>query len=187
MLLPHRAGDVAHLRVQRGERSGGPGSGKSTTAAEMFAELKKRGVSCELITEYVKQWAWRGTPITDWDDIYITAKQLRRESACYGKVDYIITDSPLWLGAIYEQIYRPGSQVMSGIADELRARQEAAGLRIVECFVKRNKPFVQEGRYEDEQAARRVDALCLEWLQMTAPDFHIVDGVQDVLRAAGIT
>lgn len=164
--------------------SGGPGSGKSTTAAAVFAALKGRGVSCELITEYVKQWAWRGTPIGPWDDIYITAKQLRRESACYGKVDVVVTDSPLWLGAIYERVYRPDSHIMAAMAHELRARQAVAGLRVIECFVKRSKPFVQAGRYESEDQARRVDALCREWLTAHAGSagYHIVDGVEDVLR-----
>lgn len=166
--------------------SGGPGSGKSTTAAEVFARMKHANLSCELITEYVKAWAWRGTPIGPWDDIYITAKQLRRESACYGKVDYVITDSPLWLGAIYERLYRPDSALLATVANDLRVRQLQAGLRIVECFVKRTKPFVQAGRYEDEAAARRVDAYCQEWLSAVVGEYHVVQDASDVLRAAGV-
>jgi len=166
--------------------SGGPGSGKSTTAASVFAAMKTAGISCELITEYVKTWAWRGEKIGAWDDIYITAKQLRRESACYGKVDYVITDSPLWLGAMYERLYRPDSHIMAAIAHETRARQAAAGLNVVECFVKRTKPFVQAGRYEDEAAARRVDAYCQEWLSAHAETYHVVQDAGDVLHAAGM-
>ena len=33
---------------------GGPGCGKSTIAAELFSRLKKMGVTCELVTEYIK-------------------------------------------------------------------------------------------------------------------------------------
>ena len=33
---------------------GGPCSGKSTIAAELFARLKKMGVHCELVSEYIK-------------------------------------------------------------------------------------------------------------------------------------
>ena len=33
---------------------GGPSSGKSTTAAWLFAQLKDRQASIELVTEYVK-------------------------------------------------------------------------------------------------------------------------------------
>ena len=31
----------------------GPCSGKSTISAELFARLKKMGVKCELVTEYI--------------------------------------------------------------------------------------------------------------------------------------
>ena len=34
---------------------GGPCSGKSTIAAELFARLKKMGIHCELVSEYIKQ------------------------------------------------------------------------------------------------------------------------------------
>lgn len=37
---------------------GGPGIGKSATAAKLFAKLKEGGVNAGLVTEYVKQWAW---------------------------------------------------------------------------------------------------------------------------------
>ena len=37
---------------------GGPGTGKSTTAAALFAEMKIRGVNCEYIQEYAKDKAW---------------------------------------------------------------------------------------------------------------------------------
>jgi len=38
----------------------GPGAGKSTTSAKIFAALKDRGECAELIQEYVKTWAWEG-------------------------------------------------------------------------------------------------------------------------------
>ena len=34
---------------------GGPCSGKSTIASELFACLKKMGIRCELVTEYIKE------------------------------------------------------------------------------------------------------------------------------------
>ena len=33
---------------------GGPGSGKSTTAAGLFYNLKKLGINCEMALEYAK-------------------------------------------------------------------------------------------------------------------------------------
>lgn len=157
---------------------GGPGSGKSTTAAGVFAELKQRGISCELITEWVKTWAWRGEKIGPFDDVYITAKQLRRESACYGRVDYIITDAPLGLGAVFESIYKPGSSMMHALCGELRARQLRAGLRIMDLLIQRTNPYVQAGRWEDEEKARQVDDACAAYL---APfGFSVARTIDDI-------
>ncbi len=165
---------------------GGPGSGKSTTAAAVFTDMKQRGISCELVREYVKTWAWRGGKIGEWDDVYITAKQLRNESALYGKVEYIITDSPLSLGQLYERLYKPGSTTMAQLCASLRDRQRAAGLRVVDCLVRRTKPYVAAGRWEDETAARRIDAYALDLLQQTAPGWRVIDTPEDVLRAVGV-
>jgi tRNA uridine 5-carbamoylmethylation protein Kti12 len=129
---------------------GGPGSGKSTTAADLFARMKLKGISCELVREYVKNWAWRGDKIGPWDDVYIFAKQLRLESCLYGKVEYIITDSPIEIGALYEQLYNPDSTFMQDVVLAARNRQIAAGIRIEDFLIRRNKAYVKEGRYQDE-------------------------------------
>ena len=39
---------------------GGPGVGKSTLAASIFAFMKKRGDNVELVQEFVKQFAYLG-------------------------------------------------------------------------------------------------------------------------------
>lgn len=147
----------------------------------MTTLINRRGVSCELITEWVKTWAWRGEKIGPFDDVYITAKQLRRESACYGKVDYIITDSPIGLGAVFESIYKPGSLMMNALCNDLRARQLAAGVRILDIMIQRTKPYVQAGRWENERKARDVDAECLRYLADFGFGFGIARGPDDVL------
>lgn len=158
---------------------GGPGSGKSTTAAAVFAAMKMAGHSAELVTEYVKMWAWRGERIGAFDDVYITAKQLRRESSLYGRVEYIVTDSPLSLGQLYERLYKPDQSTMADLCASLRARQAAAGLRVVDVFIRRMKPYVAAGRWEDESAARKIDAFAKELLVEIAEadgSFRVVDG-----------
>src|SRR4051812_8750331 len=87
---------------------GGPGVGKSTLAAEIFVTLKKRGIEVELIQEYVKAWAWDGKPVGTFDQLYILAKQLKLETRLYGKVDVVVTDSPLLFSPIYERFYGGG-------------------------------------------------------------------------------
>ena len=81
---------------------GGPGVGKSTAAAGLFYEMKKRQLSVELVTEYAKDMVWeKRWNILD-DQLYILAKQHRRIArlAEHG-IEYVITDSPISLGLVY--------------------------------------------------------------------------------------
>ena len=43
---------------------GGPGSGKSTSAAGVFSLLKTHGVNAELVTEFAKDLVWEGRDVT---------------------------------------------------------------------------------------------------------------------------
>jgi hypothetical protein len=166
----------------------GAGAGKSTTAADTFARMKRAGLSVELVTEYVKTQAWQGIPIGPWDDVIIFAEQLRRESVLYGKVDYIVTDSPLGLSAVYERHYHASQCTMRDLVCAVLKRQEAAGIKRVNCLLKRHPGvFDGAGRYETEAGARAVDRLVEEHLRMGRNrPFHFVDGASDVLRAAGL-
>lgn len=81
---------------------GGPGVGKSTTAAGLFYEMKKAGLNVELVTEYAKDMVWEGRHNILEDQIYIFAKQQRRISRLRGHgIDWVITDSPIPLGLVY--------------------------------------------------------------------------------------
>lgn len=82
---------------------GAPGSGKSTGAAWVFAQLKMFNVNCELITEYAKDKTWEGNHVALDCQEYIFGKQSFRLKRCRDKVDVIVTDSPLPLGIFYNQ------------------------------------------------------------------------------------
>jgi len=43
---------------------GGPGAGKSTTAALLFAEMKSGGFKVELVTEVAKDFVWEDRSTT---------------------------------------------------------------------------------------------------------------------------
>jgi hypothetical protein len=81
---------------------GGPGAGKSTTAAGLFFEMKKRQIEVELVTEYAKDMTWEKRTNVLSDQLYILAKQNRRVQRLKGQVEWVITDSPLLLGLIYK-------------------------------------------------------------------------------------
>lgn len=79
---------------------GPPGAGKSTTAAGLFSMMKLKGLKAELVTEYAKDLVYKGW-LDDLDSNYIFAKQYRKQAILEGKVDYIVTDSPLLLSLHY--------------------------------------------------------------------------------------
>lgn len=82
----------------------GPCAGKSTVAADLFSRLKRRGVNVELVTEYAKDVVWEGRHNILKDQLYVVAKQNRRLERLRGKVDIVITDSPLLLCAVYSEM-----------------------------------------------------------------------------------
>lgn len=138
---------------------GGPGTGKSTSAAYLYYLLKKQGANVELVREYVKDWAWEKRTINTYDQIYFLGKQVRRESMLYGKVDYIVTDSPVMMNLYYAQKYCTLSLAEGIRSATLSFYRQAAedGHKHIHVFLKRTKPYVGEGRYQSELEAKEMD------------------------------
>jgi len=136
---------------------GGSGLGKSTTAAGLYHRMKLDGKNVELVREYVKNWAWDGKKVGQYDQIYIFGKQARSEYMLYEKVDYIITDSPIILSPVYEKFYNNGQSMIEEAAIKFLEKAENNGIKHVNFLLERQKPFNPEGRYETEEQAKQVD------------------------------
>jgi hypothetical protein len=80
---------------------GGPGIGKSTRAASLFARLKRAGVEAEYVTEYAKELVWNGQIDALENQLTVLGEQWRRLSELDGKVEVVINDSPPLLCSIY--------------------------------------------------------------------------------------
>ena len=84
---------------------GGPGIGKSSIAAGITYKLKKRHISANNPYEFPKKLAWDNNMEAISDQLYVFANQHRGIVSCYGKVDYIVIDSPILFSLIYHTLY----------------------------------------------------------------------------------
>jgi energy-coupling factor transporter ATP-binding protein EcfA2 len=83
---------------------GAPSSGKSSLAALVFGLLKLENQNCELIREYAKDLVWAGQDMKKASpeiELDIFVNQTKRERLVKGKVEYMVSDSPLLLNAFY--------------------------------------------------------------------------------------
>lgn len=144
----------------------GPGAGKSTLSAQLFAELKMRGMCSEMIAEYAKEWAWDGKKIHPIDEMIIYGRQLERERRFYARENMIaITDRPLELSCVYAAMYAPHRiDVMKQIVSFDREEARLLGATFLNVYVTREKEYTQEGRYESEEQALKVDNLTKKYV-----------------------
>lgn len=154
---------------------GGSGIGKSTTAAGLYHEMKLQGTNVELVREYVKNWAWDGKKVGQYDQIYIFGKQSRSEYMLYGKVDYIITDSPILLSPIYEKYYNNGESMIEEAAIKFLNKAKNNGVEHINFLLERKKQYNPEGRYETEEQAKQVDLEVRKFMVDHSIDYKLIN------------
>jgi predicted ATPase len=152
---------------------GGPGSGKSTTAAGLFFAMKLMGLRCELVTEYAKELVYD----ENWSDLkkqlHVLAEQEKRQRRLVDKVDFIITDAPLITGIAY--ITDPRDQY----AVEESAHSLFAHYNNINFIIKRVKPYAGYGRTQTEDEARAKDQLLIDEIWKDEPIEATVPGDKD--------
>jgi hypothetical protein len=79
----------------------GPGAGKSTTAAALFARMKRLRFNVELVTEYAKDLTYEKNWSRLHNQLNVLSSQNFRIERLTGQTEYVITDSPLPLSLIY--------------------------------------------------------------------------------------
>lgn len=126
---------------------GAPGSGKSTGAAYIFSQLKMAGINAELVTEFAKDKVWEENSEVFKPDnqCYLFGKQFYRMSRCRGKVDVIITDSPLPLCIHYNKSWVLGESFNNVVMNCFRSFNN------INFFLLRDKPYNPKGRLQTEE------------------------------------
>jgi len=143
---------------------GGPGCGKSTTAAGIFYHLKNKGYKIEFVTEYAKDLVWEDR-VSDLEiQIYIFAKQYRKMlTVASHKVDYIVTDSPLLLSAVYG--HNDSDNFKSLVFEKYKEFDN------IDFMLSRAKPYALFGRTQTEKQAVELDERIQDYLKLKKVPF----------------
>ena len=155
---------------------GGPSVGKSTMCAHVFAELKWRGINCEMSREYAKDVVWEGSlDILD-DQLHVFGEQYHRLHRLVGKVDIILTDSPLLLSLIY------GKKLPQEFRDlVLHQFNSFNNFNIV---LTRQKRFNPAGRVHNEEQSHRLDDEICNLLKDLNVAYICLPGERDAVNDA---
>jgi hypothetical protein len=132
--------------------TGAPGAGKSTGAAIIFAELKKRGINVELVTEFAKDKTWEHNATALTCQEYVFGKQSYRLARCRNDVDVIVTDSPLPLGLVYNNNPALDHHFTAVVLNVFNTYEN------INFFINRVKPYNPKGR---NQTAEESDQLSI--------------------------
>ena len=173
---------------------GGPGSGKSTTAAGLFYMMKIKGLNVELNTEYAKQLLFEGRleGMLDRQE-YIYAKQHAKLQDLADKVDWVVTDSPILLSAAYPEINahldKTGKLQPWPCLGHFQTlvREQFDFYDNYNFWLQRPASYQTEGRLQDEDEAKWIDERLLEELKgrdlfIVEVDDHILTTILKVLH-----
>lgn len=172
---------------------GGPGSGKSTTAAGLFYEMKKRGINAELVTEYAKDLVYDGTlkVMLDRQEV-IFAEQNQRLHRLRGKVDYAIVDSPLLLSVVFPRVTQKqkGTQPWPALNAFNQFVYEVINTYDNEfILLKRNHQYDERGREHTEEQSNEIEReiasalidLCISYHKIVV-DENVVSNILTLLE-----
>ena len=153
----------------------GPGAGKTTSCLEVAEKLKKQGFVTEYVQEYAKELVYDNDLIM-LDGHYehqfaILNEQMKRINRLYGKVDFIVTDSPILLNNTYLNEDK-NTEVYSAYSDSVN---KLYGLyNNFNYFVERDTSvFEKEGRIHNLEQSIAIDNELKNMLHNNQIDFDV--------------
>lgn len=163
---------------------GQPSTGKTTTMAHLYARFKSEQADCEICPEWVKTWAWENKKIDEFGEFYIFGKETHQQSRLIDKVDYIISDSPVFLVAFYHEYYNKDKSLMPAVKS-FYDMLEKRNVQVYNFFLTKNKPYNPKGRFQPEEEAERIGIEILDWMiynniqydRLDCPDDERIDRI----------
>jgi hypothetical protein len=155
---------------------GGPGIGKSGISAGITYELKKRHISCNNPYEFPKRLAWDNNIPAIKDQLYVFANQHRGIAESYGKVDYIVIDSPILFSTIYHTYYTEGypaefyGEEFHNFIISLHKRYNSINILLERGETQHN----DDERFQDIKQSIEIDTLCKKILDDNGFNYHTI-------------
>ncbi len=151
---------------------GGPGSGKSTKAAGLYYRMNMAGYSVELNNEFAKECVWEDNVPMLKDQLFMLAHQHRKISRLVGKVEYVITDSPVLLSGIYRELYN--GALYSDLIDKLALECYNMYDNLNFMLDRPKRRFEQNGRAQDENNSIDIDInIIQQFKDLNIPFFYL--------------
>ena len=135
----------------------GPGAGKTTCAWEVASQLKKKGINTEYVSEYAKELVWEGKYDVLENQEHLFAEQAKRLERLRGKVEVIVTDSPILMSHIYGR--NNSTDFTMRIDDEYKKYYN------FNLFIKRGDTFQQAGRIQNLEESKVLDRKIMNMLK----------------------
>ena len=154
----------------------GPGAGKTSICAGVFSKLKSLDIDCEMALEYCKELIWDESFKKLGNQIYIFGKQHDRLHRLQGKVEVVITDSPILLSIIYDRLtVNPTHHIFRDLV-----LSEYRKFYNLDFFVQRRDYFQQNGRMQNFDQAKVIDDSIHELLTENNVSYIVADATNPV-------
>ena len=150
----------------------GPGAGKSTISALVFAELKMQGEVAEYVQEFAKTLVWTGQFEALNDQYYVTRKQKELLESIKGHVKYIITDGSLLHGLFYNRFNESNTSNID--KTEQYILKSFKSFNNFTIFLDRGQiKYEHAGRTQNEKEARAIDSTLKMLLDKNDISYHL--------------
>jgi hypothetical protein len=167
---------------------GGPGIGKSSIAAGITYELKKTHITVDNPYEFPKLLAWDNNMEAIKDQFYVVANQHRHIAKSFGKVDYIVVDSPILLSHVYNTYYtsdypsnRYGESFLKFMLD-LHNSYDNINILLSRSDGNHNN----DERYQNLEQSLEIDYICKSVLDKNELQYHTIkvddNSVKEIIK-----
>nr|WP_315483120.1 hypothetical protein [uncultured Undibacterium sp.] len=160
---------------------GGPGCDKSLFSSAIILNLNLRNKSVEQIPDYAKALVWQKNFDALKNQYQVAQRQFEMLDLLDGQVQYLITECALMQVMYYNETYT------ENICDVAKTRQQILSWYNkhdnINILVERgDKKYVQTGRFQNEEDARKIDQALHEMLLREqipfiamAPDIAVIN------------